>query len=73
MDLQAVFVSHNGVLGGSCITAENNAILIHDTRDGGTCLDCFRSSKTFFDQSSVPVQNQSKLAGSISPKLKSPN
>lgn len=56
MDLQTVLVSHNGVLGGSRITAENNAILIYYTSDGGTCLDCFRRLKTFFDQGIVPVQ-----------------
>lgn len=58
MDLQAVLVSYNGVLGSSCITAENNAILIHYTSDGGTCLDYFWSSKAFFDQGMVPEQNK---------------
>lgn len=58
MNLQAVLVSHNGILSGSCITAKNNAILIHYTSDGGTCLDCFRRGKAFFDQGSVPAQNK---------------
>jgi len=55
MYLQAIFVGHNGVFGGSCITAENNTILIHYTSDGSTCLNCFWSSKALFDQGIVPV------------------
>lgn len=58
MDLQAILVSHNSVLGGSCITAKNNTILVYYTSDGGTCLDYFRSGKAFFDQGMVPAQNK---------------
>lgn len=58
VDLQAVFIGYNSVLGGSCITAENNAILIYYTCDGSTCFLDFRSVKAFFDQESISVQNK---------------